>query len=109
MDEEEPYKRVDVAEAKRLMEAGGVRVIDVREPNEYASGHVPNAELIPLNQILSKPMDHIKTDQPTIFVCGVGQRSAVASEMAAAIGATTVYNMEGGTSEWIARGFPTEQ
>jgi rhodanese-related sulfurtransferase len=109
MDEEqEPFKRIDVATARQMMEAGGVRVIDVREPNEYASGHIPNAELIPLGQILAKPQEHIRTDQKTIFVCAVGQRSAVAAEMAAAIGATDIYNIEGGTKAWIERGFPTE-
>jgi rhodanese-related sulfurtransferase len=107
-DEQDPFKRVDVATARQLMEAGGIRIIDVREPNEYAQGHVPNAELIPLGQILAKPQDHIRTDEKTIFVCGVGQRSAVAAEMAAAIGATDIYNMEGGTQAWIENGFPTD-
>lgn len=108
MEEDVPFQRIDVGTARQMMESGGVRIIDVREPNEFAQGHVPNAELIPLGQILAKPQDHIKTDQKTIFVCGVGQRSAVAAEMAAAIGATDIYNMEGGTTAWIANGFPTE-
>jgi len=108
VEEEEPFKRIDVDTARQMMEAGGVRIVDVREPNEYASGHVPNAELIPLGQILAKPQEHIQTSQKTIFICGVGQRSAVAAEMAAAIGATDIYNMEGGTKAWIESGFPTE-
>ncbi len=108
MEEEEPFKRIDVAMARQMMDAGGVRIVDVREPNEFASGHVPNAELIPLGQILAKPTEHINPDQKTIFVCGVGQRSAVAAEMAAAVGATDIYNMEGGTKAWIESGFPTE-
>jgi rhodanese-related sulfurtransferase len=107
-DEQDPFKRIDVATARQMMEAGGIRIIDVREPNEYAQGHVPNAELIPLGQILAKPQDHIRTDEKTIFICGVGQRSAVAAEMAAAIGATDIYNMEGGTQAWIENGFPTD-
>src|SRR5579872_7378344 len=107
-DEEEPFKRIDVATARQMMEQGGVRIIDVREPNEFASGHVPQAELIPLGQILAKPKDHIRPEEKTIFVCGVGARSAVAAEMAAAVGATDIYNMEGGTKAWIEQGFPTE-
>ena len=107
-EEQDPFKRIDVATAHQMMEAGGVRIIDVREPDEFASGHVPNAELIPLNQILSKPQDHIRVDEKTIFVCGVGQRSAVAAEMAAAVGANDIYNMEGGTKAWIDSGYPTE-
>ncbi|MHB8620273.1 MAG: rhodanese-like domain-containing protein [Chloroflexota bacterium] len=105
---QDPFSRIDVHEAQRMMQQGGVRVIDVREPHEYAGGHVPQAELIPLGQILARPQDHIRNDEKTIFVCGVGQRSAVAAEMAAAVGATDIYNMEGGTSEWIRQGLPTE-
>ena len=108
MEEEEPFKRIDVDTARQMMEAGGVRVIDVREPNEFASGHVPKAELVPLGQILAKPQEHIRTDEKMIFVCAVGQRSAVAAEMAAAIGASDIYNLEGGTRAWIDSGFPTE-
>lgn len=105
-EEEEPFKRIDVATAKEMIAQGGVRVIDVREPNEYASGHVPEAELIPLGQILATPQDHIKTEEKTIFICQVGGRSAVACEMAAAIGANDIYNVEGGTGEWIKAGYP---
>jgi len=108
-EEQEPFKRIDVSTARQMIEAGGIRVIDVREPNEYASGHVPNAELIPLGQILAKPLEHIRADQRTIFVCGVGQRSAVAAEMAVAVGAFDIFNMEGGTKAWIESGFPTER
>jgi rhodanese-related sulfurtransferase len=107
-EEQEPFKRIDVTTARQMMDAGGVRIIDVREPNEYASGHVPKAELIPLGTILAKPQEHIRPEQKTIFVCGVGARSAVAAEMAAAVGATDIYNMEGGTKAWIESGFPTE-
>ncbi|MDE3078045.1 MAG: rhodanese-like domain-containing protein, partial [Chloroflexota bacterium] len=45
----------------------------------------------------------------TIFICQVGQRSAVAAEMAAAVGAKDIYNIEGGTSEWIKAGFPVDK
>lgn len=107
-EEQEPFKRIDVGTARQMMASGAVRIIDVREPNEYAAGHVPNAELIPLGQILAKPQEHIRTQEKTIFVCGVGQRSAVAAEMAAAVGAIDIYNMEGGTKAWIESGFPTE-
>ena len=106
-EEQEPFKRIDVSTARQMMEAGGVRIIDVREPNEFASGHVPNAELIPLGQILAKPQEHIRNEK-TIFVCGVGQRSAVAAAMAAAVGATDIYNMEGGTKAWMDSGYPTQ-
>jgi len=107
-EEQDPFKRIDVATARQMMDAGGVRIIDVRQPNEFAAGHVPNAELIPLEQILNNPHEHIRPEEKTIFVCGVGQRSAVAANMAAAVGATDIYNMEGGTKAWMESGYPTE-
>ena len=45
---QEPFYRITVAEAKELR-ADGAHVIDVRDPHEYANGHVPGAPLIPVN------------------------------------------------------------
>ncbi|MGH2364765.1 MAG: rhodanese-like domain-containing protein [Chloroflexota bacterium] len=108
-EEEEPFQRIDVATAKKMFEAGGYRFIDVREPHEYVTGHAPGAELIPLNDILSKPSEHIRPAEKTIFICQMGSRSAVAAEMAAAVGAKDIYNVEGGTAEWIKAGYPVDK
>lgn len=108
VETQDPFKRITVAEAKHLVDAGQP-VIDVREPNEYAAGHVPGAKLVPLNTFLRSPRQHLPASGPVLFICAMGQRSAVASEMAAASGATDVYNIEGGTNDWIAKGFPTEK
>jgi rhodanese-related sulfurtransferase len=43
-----------------------------------------------------------------LFVCGVGQRSALACEMAASLGFTNIANIEGGTEGWKKRGYPIE-
>jgi len=104
---EEPFVRVDVATAKRMIENGEVQVIDVREPDEYARGHIPGVTLVPLNTLLARPRDFLKRDH-VMFVCAVGQRSAVACEMAAAIGLEHIYNLEGGTTAWEKAGFPLE-
>jgi rhodanese-related sulfurtransferase len=105
---QEPFKRIPVAEAKRLVDAG-VPVIDVREPHEYHAGHVPGATLVPLNTFLRSPRQHLPAGGPVLFICAVGQRSAVAAEMAAAVGARDVINIEGGTNGWIEKGYPTER
>jgi rhodanese-related sulfurtransferase len=47
-------------------------------------------------------------DKDLIFICAVGQRSALASEMAAAAGLTRLFNVEGGTEAWIKAGQPVE-
>jgi rhodanese-related sulfurtransferase len=107
-DPREPFTRIDVQEAKELMERDDVAVIDVREPFEYNSGHVPNATLIPVNSVYARRED-LPKDKEIIFVCAVGQRSALAAEMAAAAGLTKLYNLEGGTDAWVKAGLPVEK
>src|SRR6059058_5590982 len=81
----EPFKRIDAQQAKELIDRGEVSVIDVREDWEYANGHIPNAKHIPLAKIINAAQQHVQDDN-VIFVCEVGQRSAVAAEFAAALG-----------------------
>ena len=101
----EPFKRVSVDEAKELIKSG-VQVIDVRTPTEYSGGHIPEARSVPLDSILARPRDLIKaeTSEKILFVCQVGQRSALAAEMAAAVGYENLFNLEGGTDAWIKGG-----
>jgi rhodanese-related sulfurtransferase len=103
---DEPFVRVDPEQARKLIEAGA-DVVDVREPNEYVEGHIPGARLVPLNVFLARPRDHAPCDD-IVFVCAVGVRSALACEMAAAIGLSHVYNLEGGTQAWASQGLPIE-
>ena len=98
----EPFKRVSVEEAKKMI-ADGISVIDVRTPAEYSGGHIPEAKLVPLDTILARPRDLLPGDN-ILFVCQVGQRSALAAEMAAAVGLKDLYNLEGGTDAWVKAG-----
>jgi rhodanese-related sulfurtransferase len=106
---QEPFHRIKVDEAKQMIEAGA-HVIDVREPHEYQAGHVPGATLIPVNSVFARRAE-LPKDGKLIFVCAVGQRSALACEMAAAAGlpADKLYNLEGGTDGWIKAGEPAEK
>lgn len=104
---QEPFQRIDIDTAKQMILRGDVQIVDVRQPEEFAQGHVPGALLIPMNTVMSQ-IDKIAEDKDVILVCGVGQRSAVAAEMAAAMGRTRLYNLEGGTEEWVKRGNPVE-
>ena len=106
-DPREPFTRINVEEANEMMSAGAA-VIDVRNPDEYQSGHVPGATLIPVNTVFAR-REELPKDQDVIFVCAVGQRSALAAEMAAAAGLTRIFNLEGGTDAWIKSGMPAER
>ncbi|MEX2245817.1 MAG: rhodanese-like domain-containing protein [Dehalococcoidia bacterium] len=108
-DEREPFFRIDVAEAKEMLQSGDTVVIDVREPHEYQAGHVPGATLIPVNSVFAR-REELPKDKKIVFVCAVGQRSALAAEMAAAAGVPSdrLYNLEGGTDRWVKDGEPVD-
>jgi len=104
----EPFQRVTAQQAKELIDQG-VHIVDVREPKELVQdGALPNAQLVPLNTFLANPRAHLKEDN-ILFLCKVGQRSAIACEMAAAVGMTKLYNMEGGIEAWKKAGLPVDR
>ncbi|HEU4760195.1 MAG TPA: rhodanese-like domain-containing protein [Dehalococcoidia bacterium] len=107
-DPREPFTRINVQEAEEILGRDGAAVIDVREPNEYNAGHVPGAKLIPVATVYAR-REELPKDKELVFVCAVGQRSALACEMAAAAGFTRLYNLEGGTEAWIKAGLPVEK
>ncbi len=111
-DEAYPYRTIGTDDAKCMIEAGA-RVIDVRQPDEWRRGHIPEATLVPLNGIYSfgKALKdlHLPEDQDVIFVCAVGQRSASASEIALVAGLKNVYNLANGMNGWLMRQYPTER
>ena len=104
-DEREPFYRVDVAEVRAMIESGDVAVVDVREPHEYQAGHLPKATLLPVNSVFAR-REELPKDKKILFVCAVGQRSALAAEMAAAGGlpADRLYTLDGGTDAWRKAG-----
>ncbi|MDQ3699345.1 MAG: rhodanese-like domain-containing protein [Chloroflexota bacterium] len=104
---QEPFQRVGPQQAQDLI-AEGAKVIDVREPKEQVQdGRVADSELVPLNSFLSSPKKYLSQDN-VVFLCKVGQRSAIACEMAAAVGLTKLYNLEGGIEAWKKQGLPVE-
>jgi rhodanese-related sulfurtransferase len=103
----EPFGRLSAQDANERISRGELTIVDVREPWEYARDHIPSATLTPLGQIIARPQEAITSDN-VVFVCEVGQRSAVAAEMAAALGMQHVYNLEGGMQAWRTAGMPTE-
>ena len=107
-NEGEPFTRIDVHEAKEMIDAGGVQVIDSREMHEHADGHVPGSLNISHMATLTRAKD-LATDKPILFICKSGQRSAVAAEFAASLGLTEIFNVEGGHDDWAAAGYPMEQ
>lgn len=93
------YENISVQEAEKLISQGGITIIDVREPFEYAEGHIPGAVLIPLGVIKSN-LASLNPDSAYLLVCRSGNRSGQAAAIMTALGFKHVRNMSGGMLEW---------
>ncbi len=93
-------------EVSDLLGSSPVQLIDVREADEYVAGRIAGSRLIELGG-LSAQADTITRDQPVIFYCRSGARSAMATEAFAQAG-YDAHNMAGGLLEWDAAGLPLE-
>jgi rhodanese-related sulfurtransferase len=82
--------------------AAGAAVLDVRNPDEYAAGHVARAVLIPVSELAAR-QDEIPTGDPLYVICAVGGRSLAATMALVAAGYSAV-SVAGGTNGWIERG-----
>jgi rhodanese-related sulfurtransferase len=85
--------------------ADGAGVIDVREPWEYQSGHVPGSVNIPMGEVVARKDE--MTD-PVVLVCRSGARSGRVAEYLMNTGHARVANLLGGTDRWIAEGNEVE-
>jgi rhodanese-related sulfurtransferase len=101
-------KQISVEQAKTAVEAKDVQFIDVRTPEEYAGGRAPKAVNFPLDA-LDKDLTKLDKDKPVYVICQTGKRSQKGSEILQKAGFKNIYNINGGTSEWIKAGFPTEK
>lgn len=84
------------------------QLIDVREPGEFARGHLPGAINVPLGSLSDKTAD-FDPQQPTIVVCASGNRSRSGASKLVDAGFSDVYNLRGGTMGWMRAGFATEK
>jgi rhodanese-related sulfurtransferase len=82
-------------------------VLDVRQPEEFRTGHIAGAKLIPLNE-LPKKMSELPKGREIVCVCASGSRSTSASKMLAKEG-FTVLNMQGGMLAWRHAKLPMQK
>lgn len=96
---------VDPDRAAALVDEGA-SLLDVREPDEWAAGHVPGAIHIPMGEVIDR-VDRISGAGRVVVVCRSGGRSARVAEYLLGIGVDAV-NLEGGMQAWSARGLPMQ-
>lgn len=97
---------VDELDERRAADVG-LYVLDVRQPAEWAAGHVPDAHHIPGGELVQR-VDEVPSDRPIAIYCGSGFRSSVAAGVLKAAGRELVFNVLGGFTAWRARGLPVE-
>lgn len=86
----------------------GCVVIDVRSPEEFASGRVPDARLMPLETIHATCLD-LNRSEPVYLICHAGMRSQMAAKILAGQGFAHLINVDGGMAAWIQAGYPVER
>jgi hydroxyacylglutathione hydrolase len=90
------------------LKEGGIHVLDVRERGEYAMGHVPGAQWIPLGQLPGR-LDELPKDGQLAVICAGGLRSSSAASLLARSGFADVVNVPDGFDGWEKAGLPIER
>ena len=101
---------VNTTQATQLINREDALVVDVREPNEFAAGHVLGAKNVPLAKLDASGAELTKKkERPVIVYCDSGERSAKALTALKKHGFTRVANLSGGMGAWQQAGLPVEK
>lgn len=84
---------------------GEVYLLDVREPAEWAAGHAPGAQHLPMHELPGR-LAEVPTDREVVVVCRVGNRSGQVVQFLVEQGWQNVRNLAGGMLDWVAAGRP---
>ena len=95
------YQQITQEEAKEMMDSQEVIILDVREQNEYDSGHIPGAILLPVGTIDEDTAAEVipEKDSTVLVYCRSGNRSKTASSTLVELGYTNIYEF-GGINTW---------
>ncbi len=102
--------QITVAELhRRIEEAHDLQIVDVRRPGEYQDGHVPQARIAPLSELQANTLDWLNPSRSVVVICAGGYRSSAATSLLESRGFQHLYNVIGGTSAYVAAGYPVEK
>ncbi|MCX8255589.1 Sulfurtransferase [Beijerinckiaceae bacterium RH AL1] len=104
------HEDVSREELKRGLADGTIDLVDVREPNEWADGHIKGATLNPLQSFDVEALPPQQPGKRIVLHCRSGKRSLVAMDRAHAAGRTDIKaHYAGGMLDWNAAGEPIEE
>jgi len=103
-------KGLDPAAATLLINREDAAILDVREVDEFAGGHLPEARNIPLGK-LSERLGELEKfkDRALLVCCAAGVRSAKACAELHKNGFTKAHSLAGGVDAWVAAGYPVKK
>lgn len=106
-------KTIGMEEYRKVVEnPGKTLIVDVREPQEYAAGHVPGAINIPRGVVEFKIWNHVgypantQMDQPIVLQCQSGNRASLAAQSLADLGFTRITAVVMSLDDWQTAGHP---
>jgi rhodanese-related sulfurtransferase len=94
-------------EVKQGLEDGSMLLVDVREPHEFAAGHIPDSVSHPLSGFDPAALPSVDGKR-IVFSCAAGMRSIRAIELAQSAGLDLCEHYKGGFKEWIMAGEPVD-
>ncbi|WP_310502115.1 rhodanese-like domain-containing protein [Paenibacillus qinlingensis] len=83
----------------KLAAGESLHILDVREPDEFANGHIPGATSIPLGELVNN-LSQLQPDHTYYLVCRTGSRSDMACHTLAEHGFANIHNVTPGMSQW---------
>ncbi len=101
--------QVPPSDAEKLIRDVGVVLLDVRTKEEFAQGHIPGAQSIPINE-LEQRLRELPADktQPILVYCRDSVRSSKAAQLLLRAGRKDIYNLSGGVRAWAAAQKPIQ-
>jgi rhodanese-related sulfurtransferase len=98
---------VSLEQARAEHESGKVLMIDIREPQEHATGVAQGVVLLPMSQVAQRVAEIPKqADQSVLLICNTQNRSRAVTKALQEQGFTNIRYVDGGMSEWARRGWP---
>jgi len=102
------HKEITARELDSLLAVGKALVVDVRETNEFAEGHIPGAVNMPLSTFQASRLPQAE-GKALVLNCLGGKRSAMALDQCATAQAAVDTHLAGGFGAWVQAGLPVER
>ncbi|TMQ07339.1 MAG: rhodanese-like domain-containing protein [Deltaproteobacteria bacterium] len=97
---------ISASQLPALLSQPNAVLIDVRDSDEWAAGHLDGARSVPLDQLRADPDRELPAGATLVFICARGARSLTAAKLAERLGRDTVYSVDGGTLACSRAGLP---